>query len=121
MFRWIFAHLYQVIGGFYKGEIAAWAEGLEVSLGTATMLNCAYELSHLRWPKLFGCTAGVRWVAGLGMVHLRNLDLPLASMGAASRLFRFHRRTRAFAPACLPLNLYLLSRLSPPAASAPTN
>ena len=40
-------------------------------------------------PKPFGCTTGVRWVEGLGMVHLRNLDLPLGAMAVATRLFRF--------------------------------
>ena len=60
LLRWVFARLHQRSGGLYRGEIAAWAEGLGVSLGTVTILNCAYELSHLRWPKLFGCTAGVR-------------------------------------------------------------
>ena len=60
LLRWIFARLYQRSGGLYRGEIASWAEALGVSLGTATILNCAYELSHLRWPKVFGCTAGLR-------------------------------------------------------------
>ncbi len=74
LLRWVFARLYESSGGLYPGEIASWAEALGVSLGTVTILNCAYELSHLRWPKLFGCTAGVRWVDGLGMVHVRGLD-----------------------------------------------
>jgi hypothetical protein len=76
LLRWVFARLYQRSGGLYRGEITSWAEALGVSLGTATILNCAYELSHLRWPKLFGCTAGVRWVDGPGMVHIRSLDWP---------------------------------------------
>src|SRR5262245_24189693 len=59
LLRWIFARLYQGFGGLYTGEIASWAEALGVSVGTATVLNCAYELSHLRWPKPLGCTAGV--------------------------------------------------------------
>jgi predicted choloylglycine hydrolase len=94
--RWIFAHVYQVMGGLHQDEIAAWAKGLEVSLGTATMLNCAYELSHLRWPKFLGCTAGVRWIDGLGMVHVRTLDWPLPSIADATRLFRFRRGEREF-------------------------
>src|SRR5579871_2027967 len=73
VFRWVFAQLYRASGGLYRGEIESWANALGVSPGTATMLNCAYELSHLRRPKLLGCTAGVRWIDGLGMVHLRNL------------------------------------------------
>ena len=96
LLRWAFARLYQAFGGLYAGEMEMWASGLGVSLGTVTMLNCAYELSHLRWPKLFGCTTGVRWVDGLGMVQVRNLDWPLAGMGSATRLFRFQRGTRAF-------------------------
>lgn len=60
------------------------------------MLNGAYELSHVRFPKLFGCTAGVRHVEDLGMVHVRSLDWPLASMGIATRLFRFRRGGREF-------------------------
>ncbi len=79
LLRWVFSRLYQRSGGLYQGEIAAWAEALGVSPGTVTILNCAYELSHLRWPKLFGCTAGVRWVDGLGMVHVRSL---MAVLGA---------------------------------------
>jgi hypothetical protein len=94
--RWIFAHAYQVMGGLYQDEIAAWAKGISASLGTATMLNCAYELSHLRWPKFLGCTAGVRWIDGLGMVHVRTLDWPLPSIAAATRLFRFRRGAREF-------------------------
>jgi hypothetical protein len=96
MLRWVFAHLYQVMGGLYQAEIAAWADGIGVSLGTATMLNCAYELSHLRLPKCLGCTAGVRWLNGLGMVHVRTLDWPLPSISEATRLFRFRRGSREF-------------------------
>ncbi len=92
LFRWVFARLYQTSGGLYQGEIASWADALGVSMGTVTLLNCAYELSHLRWPRVFGCTAGVRWVEGLGLVHVRSLDWPLATMGGATRLFRFRSR-----------------------------
>src|SRR6516225_886323 len=69
--------LVQGFGGLYQVEIDTWATALGVSPGTATMLNCAYELSHLRLPKLFGCTTGVRWVDDLGMVLVRTLDWPL--------------------------------------------
>jgi hypothetical protein len=113
LLRWVFALLYQRSGGLYWGEIKAWAEALGVSLGTATILNCAYELSHLRWPKLFGCTAGVRWVDGLGMVHVRNLDWPLATMGAATRLFRFRRGAREFVSVGLPGQVGVLSGMLP--------
>lgn len=121
MLRWVFAHLYQVMGGLYQGEIAAWAEGLSVSLGTATMLNCAYELSHLRWPKLFGCSAGVRWIDGLGMVHLRTLDWPLPSIADATRLFRFHRGVREFVVVGACGHVGVLSGMLPGAYSVTIN
>ncbi|HYT89224.1 MAG TPA: hypothetical protein VEL76_11010, partial [Gemmataceae bacterium] len=121
MLRWVFARLYQRFGGLYRGEIAAWAEALGVSLGTATILNCAYELSHLRWPKLFGCTAGVRWVDGLGMVHVRSLDWPLATMGAATRLFRFRRGAREFISVGVPGHVGVLSGMLPHVYSATIN
>jgi hypothetical protein len=121
LLRWVFARLYQRFGGLYRGEIAAWAEAIDVSLGTATILNCAYELSHLRWPKLFGCTAGVRWVDGLGMVHVRTLDWPLAAMGAATRLFRFRRGLREFVSVGVPGQVGVLSGMLPEVYSVTIN
>src|SRR5262245_38470808 len=96
LLRWIFARLYQMSGGLYCEEIKAWADALGVSTGTVTLLNCAYELSHLRLPRPFGCTTGVRWIEGLGPVHVRNLDWPLPGLGDATCLFRFHRGQRTF-------------------------
>jgi hypothetical protein len=119
--RWVFARLYQAYGGLFRGEITSWAEALGVSVGTATILNCAYELSHLRWPRVFGCTAGVRWVEGLGMVHVRNLDWPLASMGAATRLFRFHRGEREFVSVGVPAQVGVFSGMLPGAYSVTIN
>jgi predicted choloylglycine hydrolase len=121
LFRWVFARLYESFGGLYRGEIASWAEALGVSLGTVTILNCAYELSHLRWPKLFGCTAGVLWVDGLGMVHVRSLDWPLGTMGAATRLFRFRRGTREFVSVGVPGHVGVLSGMLPHAYSVTIN
>jgi acid ceramidase len=121
LLRWVFAYLYQRSGGLYRGEIASWAEGLGVSLGTATILNCAYELSHLRWPKIFGCTAGVRWVDGLGMAHVRSLDWPLVTMGAATRLFRFRRGAREFVSVGVPGHVGVLSGMLPHAYSVTIN
>jgi hypothetical protein len=121
LLRRVFAHLYQRSGGLYRGEITSWAEALGVSVGTVTILNCAYELSHLRWPKLFGCTAGVRWVDGLGMVHVRSLDWPLATMGAATRLFRFRRRAREFVSVGVPGQAGVLSGMLPQAYSVTIN
>src|SRR5262249_15756137 len=121
LLRWVFARLYEAFGGLYRGEIAAWAEALGVSHGTVTMLNCAYELSHVRLPRLFGCTTGVCWADGLGMVHLRTLDWPLAGMGAAARLFRFHRGAREFVAVGVPGQVSVLSGMLPGAYSPPIN
>jgi hypothetical protein len=119
--RWVFARLYQAFGGLYRGEMTAWADGLGASLGTVTILNCAYELSHLHWPKLFGCTAGVRWVDGLGMVHVRTLDWPLETMGDATRVFRFRRGPREFVSVGVPGQVGVLSGMVPRAYSVTIN
>jgi hypothetical protein len=121
LLRWIFARLYHQSGGLYREEMQSWADGLGVSLGTATMLNCAYELSHLRWPKILGCTAGARWLDGFGMVHVRTLDWPLPTMGHATRLFRFHRGPREFVCVGVPGQVGALSGMLPHGFSATIN
>lgn len=121
LLRWVFARLYHAFGGLYREELASWAEGLGISLGTTTILNCAYELSHLRWPKLFGCTVGVRWIEDLGMIQVRNLDWPLATMGAATRLFRFRRGGREFISVGVPGQVSVLSGMLPHAYSVTIN
>jgi hypothetical protein len=119
--RRVFARLYQFSGGLYRGEIQAWADALGVSAGTVTLLNCAYELSHIRLPKPFGCTAGVRWAEGLGPIHVRNLDWPLEGLGDATRLFRFRRGSRAFLVIGAPGQVGVLSGMLPGAYSATIN
>lgn len=119
--RWIFARLYKSSGGLYRDEMKAWADALDVSLGTVTMLNCAYELSHLEWPRVFGCTTGVRWIDGLGLVHIRNLDWPLATMGNATRLFRFQGGKRVFFSVGVPGQVGVLSGMVPHAYSVTIN
>src|SRR5262249_8291440 len=119
--RWIFARLYQAFGGLYRGEMQAWADGLGLSLGTVTMLNCAYELSHLPQLQVFGCTTGVRWTDGLGMVHVRNLDWPLATMGDATRLFRFQKGNREYLSVGVPGQVNVLSGMLPHAYSVTIN
>jgi hypothetical protein len=119
--RRLFAHLYQMSGGHYQQEIVAWAAALGVSVGTATMLNCVYELSHLRVPRLLGCTAGVRWVEGLGMVHVRTLDWPLPSIGNGTRLFNFVQGPRRFVVVGMPGHVGVLSGMVPGAYSVTIN
>ena len=121
LLRWIFSRVYQRTGGLYHGEIAAWAEALGVSVGTVTVLNCAYELSHLHVPKVFGCTAGTRWMEGQGMVHVRCLDWPLSSMGPATRKFRFRREAREFVAVSVPGCVGVLSGMVPGGYSVTIN
>jgi predicted choloylglycine hydrolase len=121
LLRWVFARLYQFYRGLYRGEILAWAEALGVSEGTATILNCAYELSHFRWSRVFGCTAGIRWIDGLGLVHARALDWPLPSMIQATCLFRFRRAEREFVVVGVPGQVGVLSGMLPGAYSATIN
>ncbi|MFL5328508.1 MAG: C45 family autoproteolytic acyltransferase/hydrolase [Gemmataceae bacterium] len=120
-FRHAFARLYHLGGGLYRGEIKAWAESLGASVGALTLINCAYELSHLRMPRPFGCTAGVRMVDGLGLVHVRNLDWPLAGLGDATCLFRFQRGQRSFVVVGVPGQVGVLSGMLPGAYSVTIN
>src|SRR5262249_51307405 len=63
----------------------------------------------------------VRWVDGLGMVHVRSLDWPLATMGAATRLFRFRRGAREFVSVGVPGHVGVLSGMLPHAYSVTIN
>jgi hypothetical protein len=119
--RWVFAWLYRASGGLYRGEMRAWAQAIGVSEGTIVLLNCAYELSHKRIPKVLGCTAGVRWVEGLGMVHVRTLDWPLAGMADATRVFCFRRQAREFLTVGIPGQVGVLSGMLPGAYSVSIN
>jgi hypothetical protein len=121
LLRWVFARLYHAFGGLYWAEMHSWADALGMSLGTVTMLNCAYELSHLSGARIFGCTAGVRWLDDLGMVHLRSLDWPLTTMGPATRLFRFRRGTREFVSVGVPGQVGVLSGMLPQGYSVTIN
>jgi len=85
---WLFNKVYGLSGGRYRGEMSAWSDALGITPGEVALLNCTYELSHVG-ERLFGCTAGVRWVEGLGMVHVRSMDWPLSGIGPATRLFHF--------------------------------
>ena len=118
--RKLFSGLYRLFGGLYRKEIRAWAEATGQSVGTVTLLNCAYELSHFP-PKLFGCTAGAAWVEGLGMLHARALDWPLKAMGCSTRLFRFHRAGREFVVVGVPGMVGVLSGMVPGAYSVTIN
>jgi hypothetical protein len=117
--RWGFGKLYGMFGGLYQGEIKAWSVALGVTSGTATMLNCLYELSHL--PNPFGCTAGIRWLDDYGMIHVRTLDWPIDGMGTATRLFCFRRGAREFVSVGVPGQVGILSGMLPGAYSVTIN
>lgn len=117
--RWGFGKLYQAFGGLYQVEIQAWADALGVTAGTATMLNCLYELSHL--PNPFGCTAGICRLNNFGLVHVRTLDWPIDGLGAATRVFRFCRGSREFVSVGVPGQVGVLSGMLPGAYSVTIN
>ncbi len=101
--RWIFRKGYQLVGGYYTDEMDSWASSLDVARGDVAMLQCSYELAHFseyvgeRIPiRPFGCTTGVKWLKGVGMVHLRNMDWPLRNIGKTTRLFKFTNGNRHF-------------------------
>lgn len=98
----IFALAYRVYGGLYYREIKSWARAMGVSTATATFLNCTYELCSLgehmgaKIMRPFGCTSGIKYVPGKGMVHVRSMDWPIAEIGKATRIFRFNENGRQF-------------------------
>lgn len=114
----IFMRAYRALGGRYTGEIECWANALGVTVGEAALMNCIYELSHVR---LLGCTAGIRWVPGLGMVHLRSMDWPLETIGDGTRIFRFKRGKREFISVGIVGFVGVLSGMLPGAYSVTIN
>ncbi len=94
----------------YRGEIKGAARVLGIDYNEAVTLNYQYEISQLvafgsqlwegklgdrlrsmadvtrRFAAVFrkgamACTAGARYVDGLGMIHVRSLDWPVAGLG----------------------------------------
>jgi hypothetical protein len=108
------SHAYRFSGGRYLGEMASWTKALQVSLGEAVLLNCTYELSGM-------CTAGVINSPTLGMVHVRNMDWPLAGIGKATRMFRFHTAAHEFVAVGVLGHVGVLSGMVPGAYSVTIN
>lgn len=113
---------YMLAGGRYRDEVTAWADGLDVPANDLLLLNCSYELSHA-WDRMqtFGCTAGVRWVPSVGLVHVRSMDWPIAQIGAATRLFRFRDGRRRFTSVGILGHVGVLSGMVPGAYSVTLN
>ena len=99
----------------HLAEIYAWADALGESRAHVVMMQCMYELSHLDPVKVrpTGCTAGVRFIEGLGMVHVRTLDWNMPDIGPATRVFEFHRGARKFYVVGLPGLIGALSGMVP--------
>lgn len=129
-----FNRLYRLFGGRHGDEFAAWAPTLGLTPHEVCLLNCTYELSHAGdvasrsfqgWMRAlhrpFGCTAGVRWVEGLGMVHVRSMDWPLSEVGRATRLFEFDAGSHTFLSVGMPGFVGVLSGMVPGAYSVTMN
>ncbi len=100
-------------GGLYTEEMQSWSDALNMSLSDIVLVNCTYELSHLENISIFGCTAGIKYVPNLGMVHVRNMDWPIASIGPATRIFRFKKKSREFISVGLPGKVSVISGMLP--------
>lgn len=116
-----FGWLYWLRGGLYTREISGLARRLGVTSGTATILNCAYEMSHLQVPRILGCTAGVRYIKDEGMVHVRTLDWPLPAMGPATCVFHMIYGLRAYVAVGVPGQVGVLSGMVPGGYSVTIN
>lgn len=113
---------YLFSGGRYLPEIHAWADAMGVRRSLLVMMQCMYELSHLdpvRPP--LGCSAGARWIAGLGMVHVRTLDWNLPAIADATRIFEFRHGTRRHFTVGLPGLVGALSGMVPGGFSVTIN
>lgn len=98
LLKYPFRVLYRASGGRFTAESDSWAEALGECPAESLLAQCSYELAHTgAWlGSLFGCTAGIRWVPGVGMVHVRNMDWPVSCLGEATRLFGFRHGRRQF-------------------------
>lgn len=127
-----FGELYRDFEGPFQGEMREWANAIGISVDEMALVNCAYELDHLQhsWSIIeimenlvdsFFCTAGVCFVEGHGMVHVRNLDWPINGMGEATRLFRFRKGEHQFVSVGFPGFVGVLSGMVPGGYSATIN
>jgi hypothetical protein len=113
---------YRFSRGRHKGEMKTWAKALGRSFSDVVIANCSYELSHLlEGINPFGCTAGVRKVPKLGMVHVRSMDWPLERIGEATRIFEFKEGKRKFYSVGVSGFVGVLSGMLPGAYSATIN
>ena len=118
----IFKNIYHFGGGMFSDEMNSWAKGTGMSMSELVLANCTYELSHVQEGiNIFGCTAGVRFIPGMGMVHVRNMDWPIDEIGKATRVFRFKEGEREFISVGLPGKVSVISGMLPGAYSVTIN
>lgn len=148
--RKISSSCYAAFGGRYVDEMAAWAEELREPLENVVVMQCSYEFAHLgnvlqrrrrkisratgidklreaverareKARKILGCTAGIHYFRGHGMVHARSMDWPLKSCGAATRIFEFKKGRRRFVSVGMTGMVGVLSGMVPGAYSVTIN
>lgn len=113
---------YRASGGRHMDEIRAWARALDANLSHLVMMQCMYELSHLAPERpALGCSAGARWYATLGMVHVRTLDWAFAAIGPATRIFEWRRGARRHYTVGMPGMVGALSGMVPGGYSVTIN
>lgn len=124
----IFRNAYKYSGGYYTDEIDCWADELGASRDEVTMMQCSYELAHaasflgkFKPRNIFGCTAGVKWINEIGMVHIRNMDWELQNIGNTTRLFKYVRGDRHFVAVGISGFVGVLSGMVPGAYSVTIN
>ena len=120
--QWLFRTLYKASGGKYLGEIDSIAKAVGISTSLATMLNCAYEMSHVPYTPFVrvGCSAGVKKI-GRQLVHVRNLDWDLPHIGEGTRILKFVNGAREFVSVGLLGYVGVLSGMLPGAYSVTLN
>lgn len=117
------AMFYKLSKGRYVEEINAWADALKLDRSLMIFMQCMYELSHLgpKGAAVLGCSAGVKWIENVGLVHVRTLDWNVEGMGEATRLFNFHKDNRRFTVVGMPGLVGALSGMVPGGFSATIN
>lgn len=123
----LFSNFYKAFGGLYFEEMRSWADYMGVSSATAVFLNCTYEMYAygeylgIAVPGVIGCTSGIEYVPGRGMVHIRNMDWPIEEIGEATAAFRFTDNGREFVSIGMPGMVNAFSGMVPGAFSATIN
>ncbi len=98
----IIKKIYKERGGLYVEEMQSLTDMFQMPIRKIIFFNCLYSLwlareyLELRSKSIFGCTAGIKWVKGLGNIHMRNMDYAAPGLGNATRIFVFKRGRRKF-------------------------